>query len=250
MEDPIRVNIANVAVEKDMYTFIGPDKRPTLEVEHVLANVESAVTPTLKRINQSISNTWITAQEKNDLAWFTAYQVARTPAMRRTVREIKLAIAKDIAAALGKTFTPPADNNDKLEKIFMLAALDDAPRIKSLLMTRQLVVFRVNDPPFITCDYPATQVQPPKQWEREFFEVFMPIGSKAAILWKQTADPVMLELKMNVPSHTYNLANVLAINKTSITSAERYLFASFNSGEIKKLFDRTQMPTRMIVEEF
>ncbi|HBB96102.1 MAG TPA: hypothetical protein DC054_11995 [Blastocatellia bacterium] len=254
-QEPIQINIINIAKEHNLYTFAEPGGQPTLEVETALARLEGAVTPLLRRINKSESGIELTREEKYVLALFSAYQYVRTPAMQRGHREKAILMMRDVAAELGATFTDPPPKDERpysgLQKASMLEALSRAPEIALELMVRRVEILRSRDVPFITSDVPATTVgAPPGFTGPEFFEIFMPVGPKAAILFCQDSRVPILEAKINAGCRFVRPDNARTINRTTVSIAERFLFASYRDEGVRNLFDKTDRPTRASVEEF
>lgn len=251
--EPALVNIEKVAKESDIYTFFGPGGRPTTEVEEVFARLEGAVTPILKRINQESGPLELAERERDVLSLFAAYQLMRTKAMQRAMREIITNVVRDIGDALCHPAPVARDAKDDiaLEKGSMIAALEKAPGISSILLTKRLEVLRSTEEDFITSDYPATRVDPPEGASiPDFFEIFLPVGRKAALLWVHDSKEAPRHMKGSISCRFLKPSNVQAINNTTIAIAERFVFASYKSDEIRARLDRTSPRARSTVREF
>lgn len=86
------VGVANIALERDLYTVVGPDKQPSPVVEHLLSQLESLVAPTMEAI--CAGRLPPRGRQRTDMALFLALQMLRTPEFRDLFDEMGDAVAK------------------------------------------------------------------------------------------------------------------------------------------------------------
>jgi hypothetical protein len=243
--DPVLVGIANVAKERDIYTFRTPTGDDDLQVETVLSRLESKVAPILEKLNGPLDNLIVTATERASLAWFSAFLRFRTRAMRRSMIELTVRMAQDVAAMSGKEF-PHADarRDPVLAKLSMIEALSHTDALAHRLGGLGIEVVRAAEIPFILPDRPVSRVEPPPTPIPGFFELFVPVGRYTFILWSTLHQPSDRPANRKLASK-----NVIGCNRHSLqTAVEFFIYPKFDES-LAKMFSESPEPVLVTVED-
>jgi hypothetical protein len=281
-EKTILVNTKNVAKERHLYSFTDESGKHDTQLESALAEMEEVVSKILTKINNSDIPIVLTVQEKMDLSYFLAMQVARTPAFRDTLKLQTSEFAKlhmqmlvsdeDVFAhameeikkeepsvpdigikemqdfVFGEKYTINMSN----ENYFLKQAIQLGDHLYPTIMMKDMFVLRSPSVEIITSDYPVVLISNPNI--PDFYAggflmsgILIPIGTNSVLFCKNPDDP-------KIPPSTNDEflvgykeippAYARWINKVIIGHAERFLFSSTENSKIKNIFDKTSIPKR------
>jgi len=284
-EETILVNTKNVAKERHLYSFTDDDGKYNTQLESALAEMETVASKILKKINDSNAPIILTLQEKMDLSYFLAMQVARTPAYRDMLKQLAVELVKlhmQTLASNEKAFKhamhevkkdkpemPDVSIKEMREFIFgekymiemgnsnyfLKQAIQSGDHLYPTIMMKDIFVLRSQSVELITSDYPVTLISNPAIppfYAGGFLMsgILIPIGTNSALFCKNPDDPKMPPKnydKILVGYKEIAPAYARWINKVTINHAERFLFGSVSNQKIKELFDRTSTPKRFYV---
>ncbi len=130
-------------------------------------------------------------------------------------------------------------------------ALEAAASLVPTFLAKRLAVLRADSERFITSDFPVLRMPGPLPRSGFLYRnVVMPIGNRAALLWR--LDPTKVPRK---DSHTVQVESlrspggeVRLIGKTLMAYAERFVFSAEKDLFVKRLFDETASPERIRVQ--
>lgn len=259
------------ARQRDFYSYLDGTARNT-SVEEWLSILEHAVAPIIRSVGQTKRN--ITEPEKELLALFVGIMRVRTPAQRRVAanrinpfanKMLKEAaadasmfsafVAKNYDRAYMENFDPRdplqvealrqvildgrSDQVSGGPDFELSSMIEVGKKIGGLLleMNWQVLCSQVEEP-FLTSDDPVINFVMDEQRNKLFLrqgeeqpgvKVFFPLCSQICIL----------VAKDRQSGHGYwkSRASVRALNKLVIMSADRWVYASEQSGKIKSLLD-------------
>ena len=285
-ETPIFVNINNVAKERHLYSFTDEKGQYNTDLESALAEMEVIASKIFEKINKAEGPILISAQEKSELSYFLAMQVARTPAFRDSLKQQSAEFAKLRMQMLvsNKDAFNHAVNEAKKEKpdmpdisfeemqkfifgekytiemgnknYFLKQAIQLGDHIYPTIMMKDMFILKSKSVEFITSDYPVALI--PHPGVPAFYGggflmsgILIPIGTNTVLFCKNPDNPKEPQKKDEAISLGYREAppvQVREVNKITINHAERFLFAASNDVKIKELFDKTTIPKRFYMD--
>jgi hypothetical protein len=262
---PVLVNIERVAKERHLYSFVDAAGNYDVEIEQGLATLEGDARPILERFNKSEAPVGITAWEKEIVSWFIAYQAVRTPAQRRVIDVLTEGlIGTTESAALfyrgpqlhrAVQQTLETQVNRPLQADSMLAALDMADVIFPSIAMKRWALLRAASP-VVTSDHPVALVPdprvPPAYGTGGFLmaQVILPVGRHCILAMVNDDDvepPTAPDEPIIVGSRQLEPRWLDRLNAHTIAHAEKYVFASENLAEVRRIFDATERPLRVSV---
>jgi hypothetical protein len=286
-EIAVMANIRKVARQSYLYAYEDEDGKRRFEIEEFLGTVESAASPILERFNTSKGPLSITAEERETLSLFVAFQVIRTPAYMNSLRGgnadfmevvtkmhaqnkdlIEHSIQEAVAAgvdvgqdldteklrefALSDEYTIEAEHGP----YFLGQAIKTIEAIYPCILPKELTLLRSSSTSFITSDHPVVLLpdsEAPPLFRGGFLnsDLFLPIGNYTALYFRTVAKPHSAEHSstgLAVPVLPVSPFRTRKLNKMTLGHAENYLYASEENSAIQKLFDKTSPPTRIHVE--
>lgn len=279
---PIFININNVAKERHLYSFKDKNGQYNTELESALAEMEGVASKIFDKLNQAESPIIISVQEKKELSYFLAMQVARTPAFRESLKQqaaefLKihtkmLASNKDVfmhvlnEAKKEKPDIPDVSFEEMRKFIFedkytiemgnknyfLKQAIKLGDYIYPSIMMKDMFILKSQSVEFITSDYPITLIPDPDVppiYAGGFLmsRILIPIGTNSVLLCKNPPDPnnpPNKDDKILVGYKKTPPTHARWINKVTINQAERFLFGSTANLKIKEIFDKTSIPKR------
>lgn len=285
-EDPIFVNINNAAKERHLYSFTDENGQYNTELESALAKMEAVVSKIFEKLNKAEGPILISAQEKSELAYFLAMQVARTPAFRDSLKlqaaefaklhMQMLASNKDAFAhavqeakkekpdmpdvsyeemrefIFGEKYTIEMGN----ENYFLKQAIQLGDHIYPTIMMKDMFILKSKSVEFITSDYPVNLI--PHPGVPAFYGggflmsgILISIGTHTALFCKNPDNPKEPPKKGEQIPLAYRdapPAQAREVNKITINHAERFLFAATSDQKIKEIFDKTSVPKRFYMD--
>lgn len=281
-EEPIFVNTHNVAKERHLYSFTDERGQYNTGLESALAEMEGVACKIFEKLNNAEGQIVITAQEKSELSYFLAMQVARTPAFRDTLKQQSAEFAKLYMQMLASNKEAFARSLDKLkeknpntpdisveemqefifgekytikmkgENYFLKQAVQLGDHIYPSIMMKDIFILRSKSVDLITSDYPVNLI--PHPGVPAFYGggflmsgILFPVGTHTAIFCKNPNDPKSppkQDERILLGYKEVPPVHGRWINKVTINYAERFLFGSTNNPRIKELFDKTNVPKR------
>lgn len=285
-EEPIFVNIDNVAKERHLYSFTDENGQYNTELESALAEMEAVASKIFEKFNKAEGPMLISAQEKSELAYFLAMQVARTPAFRDSLKQQAAEFAKlhmQMLASNKDAFNhvlqevkkekpdmPDVSFEEMQEFIFgekytiemgnknyfLKQAIQLRDHIYPTIMMKDMFILKSKSVEFITSDYPVALI--PHPGVPAFYGggflmsgILIPIGTNTALFYKNPDNPKEPPKKdEQIPLGYQEAPPVQAreVNKITINHAERFLFGASNDTKIKELFDKTTVPKRFYMD--
>lgn len=280
-KEAVFASIENVAKEKHLYSFTEKDGKYNFGIEEAFAEMEQIASVSLKKFNEATEETTLTLQEKSDLGFFLAMQVARTPAFRELLKTQSTEFAKlhmktlasnkdALAKALGEIKDEKPDSPEigveemqefifsnrykmKMEgdNYFLKQAVQLGDSICPLIIMKDIIILK-SDFELITSDYPVVLIPDPSIppfYAGGFLHsgIMFPIGKNTALFLKNPenpATPPFEEDKVLIGYKKITPAFARWINKTIIGYTERFLFSSSYEPKIKEIFDKTNPPKR------
>lgn len=284
-EDPIFVNINNVAKERHLYSFTDEDGQYNTELESALAEMEAVASKIFEKLNKAEGPILITAQEKLELAYFLAMQVARTPAFRDSLKQQAAEFAKlhmQMLVSNKDAFTH-AVNKVKKERpnipdvsfeemqefifgekytiemgnknYFLKQAIQLGNHIYPTIMMKDMFILKSKSVEFITSDYPVALI--PHPGVPAFYGggflmsgILIPIGTNTALFCKNPGnpkEPPKKDEQIPLGYREASSAQAREVNKITINHAERFLFGATSDQKIKEIFDKTSVPKRFYI---
>lgn len=281
-KDPIFLNINNVAKERHLYSFTDENGQYSTELESALAEMEAVASKIFEKLNKAEGSILISAQEKSELAYFLAMQVARTPAFRDSLKQQAAEFAKfhmQMLASNKDAFTHAVTEARKErpempdvgfeemqefifgekytidmgnENYFLKQAIQLGNNIYPTIMMKDMFILKSRSVEFITSDYPVALIRHPGVpafYGGGFLMsgILIPIGTNTALFCKNPDNPKGPPKKdEQIPLGCREAPPVQAreVNKITINHAERFLFSASNDIKIKELFGKTTVPKR------
>lgn len=271
-----RATIDDIAVQKDYYSFIDiHGKKDTETYEDALAEVESKLAPAIKKIKDHEN---LTNEDKGAFAVFLGLTLTRVPNFRENIQKTTGELLKAISMILAlnsnnfKSYVEKVENDtgekigmplDDLRKFILegkynvhvdpqhsLPLLILAGNLAPIFCDMKWAFFKATDnDKFVTSDNPLFRVDPTYQEGllsgmgllNKNIEVTLPISKDLTFLgtWGK--------------SEGYYQADndfIKEVNRRTIISALRFVFASQNSNELNKLVQKYKNNApKMKVEE-
>lgn len=284
--EPIFVSINNIAKERHLYSFTDEKGQYNTELESALAEMEVVASKIFEKLNQAEGPILISAQEKSELAYFLAMQVARTPAFRDSLKQQAAEFAKlhmQILASNKDAFNhvlkevkkekpdmPDVSFEEMQEFIFgekytiemgnknyfLKQAIQLGDHIYPTIMMKDMFILKSKSVDFITSDYPVTLI--PHPGVPAFYGggflmsgILIPIGTHTTLFCKNPDNPKEPPKKDEQIPLTYREAppaQAREVNKITLNHAERFIFGSSKDTKIKELFDKTTVPKRFYMD--
>jgi len=281
-KEPILANIDKVAKERHLYSFTDTNGKYNTQLETIFAEMEQVASKILKKLNNAVGQVSITTQEKTDLAYFLAIQVARTPAFRDSLKEQTAEFAKlnmQMLASNKEAFAntlkgfkernpdKPDINEVELkeyilsekyemkmtgEDYFLKQAIELGDAIFPAIMMKDIFILRSSSEELITSDYPVNLIANPAI--PPFYAggfllsgILFPIGKKTALFCKNPndpKDPPSKDEEILVGFKEIPPVQARWANKIAIKRAERFLFSSSHNSKIQDIFNKSSKPKR------
>jgi len=259
------VGLRDAGVEKSLYSMeIRPGQFNQDLEKQITAALDARAVELMEKMNTSTNVAALSADEANLLRDFVSLQMVRTPASRdsllrfdrawlaqpneidRIVREslmrsgIQMSdqqLSEAVERARRSTDDIAASSNYWLTRIGrFLELLDEELRFKNA------EIWSAENEVIVTSDHPVGM-----DYELGVHNsnLIFPIGKHRVLVFRErTTQRLSGPLRIDVKSMPSIRAR--EINKTTIKHAERFLFASVKSDSIRKLFDATHSPARMM----
>jgi len=281
-EEPILVNTNNVAKERHLYSFTDENGQYNTDLEAALAEMEVVASKIFEKLNKAEEPILISAQEKSELAYFLAMQVARTPAFRNTLKQQAAEFAKlhmqMLASNKGafnhaveeakkeKPDMPEVSYEEMREFIFgekytidmgnknyfLKQAIQVGDHIYPTIMMKDMFILKSKSVEYITSDYPVNLI--PHPGVPAFYGggflmsgILIPIGTHTALFCKNPdnpKEPPKKEEQVPLGYREAPPAQAREVNKITINHADRFLFGAVSNQKIKEIFDKTSVPKR------
>lgn len=285
-EEPIFVNINNVARERHLYSFTDENGQYNTELESALAEMEAVASKIFKKLNKAGEPILISAQEKSELAYFLAMQVARTPAFRDSLKQQAAEFAKLHMQMLvsdkdafdhvlqevkkekpdmpnvsfeemqefifGEKYTIEMGN----ENYFLKQAIQLGDHIYPTIMMKDMFILKSKSVEFITSDYPVTLI--PHPGVPAFYGggflmsgILIPVGTHTALFCKnpdKPKEPPKKDEQIPLAYREAPPAQAREVNKITINHAERFLFGATSDQKIREIFNKTSVPKRFYMD--
>ncbi len=280
-QEPVLVSIERAAKERHLYSFTTDDGALSTEMEAYLQRIEDAARPTLEGLINASGDVTISSDEEVTLALFAAFQSHRTPGNRRAMADLATRYSKAMFQAYAadrEAFVqqyekrkaagdPRATGDPEVIRRLILKgdyeitapdeyamglALEAGVNLVPTFLAKHLAVLRTDSERFITSDFPVLRTPGPLPRSGFLYRnVVMPIGSRAALLWRldPTKVPRSSPHEVEVESLRSLEREVYLIGKIVMANAERFLFSAENDSCVKNLFDQTLRPERIRIDD-
>lgn len=281
-EAPLLVSTGNVGKERDLYTLKGERGQPDTIVEETLAGLEGRAAPLLGRLNAATGPVQMTVLERLTLLDYLSVLAVRTPAhlsmldrmvggfqemnakLRARIpgvleadlaklRESNPEAVGDMTAEELRDFILKREYEIGVNREYLVAqSIRLSTGVFRCLVMKQLAITVAVDGFFVTSDHPVVVWPDPKipPFYRGGFltsDVFVPIGSRAAVMLhgRETQVFERKDQVVEVPAKAARGDALTKLNTVTAAHAERFLLASTNSEEIRRIFDETTKPKRV-----
>jgi hypothetical protein len=193
-DDVTHTSVKNVAVVRGFYDLKRQDQ-DTISLDPSLTRLEDRASKLVQRIRTTRSLSFLSADERRDLAFFALVQDLRTEAHRRRLADLSAKMDKSVRQMAAAFRAPPPRQEPQSEEMvtaLFLGGLTRAHEMLPHMLDKSLLLFE--SPPshdFLIGDSPITkqnQITPPHPHGNIGFavkgiEIYMPISPRLTLSW-------------------------------------------------------------------